>query len=171
MDDILIVGKLDLSVDELSVLKLKSGYHILDNMSEERLEKELGMFSAKMRWQIKKELDEDLGDDEDEVSEEDILLGEEMEARGRMVYDPEANKVLMANRRVTDMGANRKVKLPDPLPVSHECLLNMRLDLYREAYHSYMKSNCSDKGDQSLNLKPCEKRGLKSLKARIKKKE
>ena len=52
MDDILIVGKLEVSADKLSVLKLKPGYQILDNMSEKRLEKELGMFS------------EDLGDDE-----------------------------------------------------------------------------------------------------------
>ena len=104
---ILVIGDISMSKEELDILSLNPGYQVLDCMSDENIERELGSFSAKYRWERKRQMDEDLGDEE-VVSLKDIEKGEIEEAKGKSIFDYGTNRLNLANRKVTDLKENRE---------------------------------------------------------------
>ena len=121
------------------------------------------MFASKFRWEKKIILEEDLGDEEIQLTDVEKEEQEIQEASSRSIYDHNTNTVDMGRKKATEMKGNRTVKLPDALRVREECKLSLRLEAFRECYHSYRRAECSQKGDQRINLSKQQFFGLQSL--------
>ena len=64
-----------------------------------------------------------------------------------------------------------RVVLPKPLGVKREAQIENRRQVHEKIYQDYRKEFCKKNGDQVENLTASEKKGLESLKKRIKKEE
>ena len=74
-DGIMVIG-CEVSDDEISCLKLPPGYQLLQAMNDEQIEMELATFASTFRWEKRRILEEDLGEEEPILTPEDQ---EEME--------------------------------------------------------------------------------------------
>ena len=87
-----------------------------------------------------------------------------------MPFDP-VNKVInLDKRKVTDLKGNTKVYLPKALKPTKEAHIYIGRERYREIFAEYKRKNCNKKGEQRSNLSLAQKRGLASLRKRIKNK-
>ena len=100
-------------------------FSIMEDLKEGKLEFEQELSYAKLRIQIKKELDERV-EDEVELTQEEEDKIEEIEATSRMTFDP-INKIFDdRKRRVTDLDECSRVTLPKSLPTKEENLIEIR---------------------------------------------
>ena len=104
------VGKLDVSEEEESALRLHPKFAILDKIDDEELDFQEELGYAKLRYTLLKEEEEKLdSDDEDDhkMTEEDDQaskeLQEEIEAKSRQYYDPEKKLFNYGRKRATDL--------------------------------------------------------------------
>ena len=166
--EIAVVGDIQppLDEEELSVLRLNPKTAINPSLSIEGFKIETGMCSSKLRWEIRKEEDEKI-DDEEEISEEDSEMMAEIEARARMPFDPRLKELDLRKKRVTDSKDNSMVHMPRPVSVKEEASISVRETTYESVFKKYFRENCSEKGKQSPNLSKSEMSGLKKLKKRI----
>ena len=140
-------------------------------LKEEDFKVELEMCNSKVRWEIRKQDDEKLDEkDEDEIklTESEKELQDEIEAESRQPYNPVENKIDLRRRRVTDLKENTRVYLPKPLPINEEAKIQIRRERLEKVYRDFVNENCTDKGEQRSNLTSAQKRGIASLKKRIK---
>ena len=106
------------------------------------------MAIAKFRWEKKKQLEEDLGEENVSVTVEEKEEINIVEAKSRQIFDP-INKTLdLRKRRVTDLKENSRVYLPKPLPPQEEAKIEIR----REQYKQVFRDQCSESGTQQSNM-------------------
>ena len=160
---VMVIGEVQIDDEELSVLKLPPDFAALANLSEEDFLHDEEMAMAKLRWEKKKMIEEDLGDNNVTVTEEEKEEIDLIEAQSRQIFDP-INKVLdLRKRRVTDLKENSKVYLPKPLPSYEEAKIEIRREQYEKVFKEYVNENCSESGGQKSNLTWSQKNGLKKL--------
>ena len=89
-----------------------------------------------------------------------------------MVYDNKEKRFSYAKKRVTNTKGNSRVNFPrEGASYEDESILEMvRMELMG-VYKSYYKKNCNEWGTQKSNLNEAERRGLKSLRKRVKENE
>ena len=162
------VGKVTLTNEEESVLKMHPTFSIMEDLKEGGLEFEQELAYANVRIQIHKEIAERVdAEDQVEMTQEEEDKMEETEARTRMTFDP-INKIFDdRKRRVTDLDECSRVTLPKPLPTNEETLIEMRRGIHAKIYKDYRRENCKKNGEQEPNLTEQQQLGLKSLKKRI----
>ena len=118
--DVMIIGDIEIDSDEMSVLTLPPDFATLANLDEESFIHEEEMAMTKLRWEKKKMIEEDLGEENIELTEQEKERIDIEDAQKRQIFDP-INKVLdLRRRRVTDLKENSKVYLPKPLPSNEE---------------------------------------------------
>ena len=168
---ITVVGQeeIKLTLEERMILNLPPKFMINDRLSTEEFEVELAMMATKYRWELRKEIDEDLGNEEPKISEGEKADLDRIEALGRAVANHHAKTFDLGNKRATDIPGLNSIKLPGPLPIRHESELSLRQETFRNVLNDYMDECCLLNGDQESNLNSKQKKGLKSLKSRIKK--
>ena len=111
--EIAVIGT-EINSEEKSFLELPPKYSIYKKLGIEDFEVAFEICNTKIRYDVKRNGDEEL-DTQEEVSEEEKEKFEEIEAETRQVYDPLRKTVNLNNRRVTDLKENAKVYLPKPL--------------------------------------------------------
>ena len=171
-----IIGEVELTAEEQSILQRTPKFALPENLKEESLMEEMEKAFSKMRMELR---DEEY-DEEDEFmapvirneeEEEKVKKEQELDARSRQVYDPETRTFDDRNRRVTDLVECSRVTLPRPLNVIREAQIESRRELFNRIFQKYRKEACNSKGEQESGLSREERRGLETLQKRIKKDE
>ena len=96
---------------------------------------------------------------------------QEEEARSRLVFDEQGKTLDLSKKRVTDLKQNSHVHLPPPLNPVAEAGIAVRKAKFMEEHRRYARENCDKKNNQRLNLSFTQRKGLASLKKRIKEEE
>ena len=73
-----------------------------------------------------------------------------------------------SRKRATDIKQNTKIHLPKAVKVEEEASLEMLRMEWRQVFKESTKENCDKKGNPKSNLTQQERRGMKSLKKRLK---
>ena len=153
-------GKLEVSGEEESALRLHPKFAILDKIDDEELDFQEELGYAKLRYTLLKEEEEKLdSDDEDDhkMTEEDDQaskeLQEEIEAKSRQYYDPE--------KKLFNYG--RKEQLTRPVSTENEAGIEIRRKSFRRVVANFRREECNHKMDQKPKLTKSEANGLKSL--------
>lgn len=166
-----VYGDVELSSDELKLLKCGPKFNTWDKLCRADLETEFEIGLTKVRWDRAKHgyREEVEKEDEDPKLEEEIRL---KEARDRETYTHESGTLNMANLRPTYMRSNRRVHIPKPRPPLEEAELMIRKDMWGKVVADYISEHCQEDGRQLCsNLTPAARRGLVSLLALSKKGE
>ena len=148
--EIAVIGEIELTEEEKSVLKKHPKFALLDNLTMEKLELEFELGFGKYRYQIQREIKErkekekEMGESEimrEEKTPEEKEEAEAKEAELRQVFDP-INRVYDPTKlRVTDLQINTRVTLPKGLPSHHEAWLEVRRTKYEEVTRQYLDKN------------------------------
>ena len=165
---VMVIGDISIDDEEMSVLKLPPDFATLASLTEEDFLHDEEMAMAKLRWEKKKLIEEDLGEENVEITEEEKEQIEIVEAQSRQIFDPINKSLDLRKRRVTDLKENSKVYLPKPLPSKEEAKIEIRRDQYEKVFKAYVDENCSESGAQSSNLTFSQKNGLRKLQKRKK---
>ena len=163
--DIKTIGDIELSEDEINLLKLHNKFSILEDLKPNSINTEIEASIAKLR--MEKEKDKIYED----FTPEERAVDEELEARNRMIFDPTDKIYDSRKRRVTDINQCSRVTLPKPLSADEESRLEVRKRTQKEAFENFRNKNTNRRGEQTSNLTTSEKTGLKSLQKRIKEEE
>ena len=159
------IGQLELSEEEEKVLTLHPKFCIVDKLTRQEFEHEQETALAKLRMEISKEKENK------DLDEQEVQENQEVEARGRQVYDPVEKIYDSRRRRVTDLKECSRVTLPKPLSTDEEATIEMRRKSQQEVFDKYIKENTDKKNEQKSNLTEVEQKGLKSLQKKITKGE
>ena len=100
------------------------------------------MFAAKYRRELRKRLEEDLGEETPDITEEEIEKGVIAAACSEIPYDPLTGSMDMARKKVTRIKENSYVHLPGPLSSMEEAKLAIRLDQYRKEFKEHVEKEC-----------------------------
>ena len=104
--NVMTIGDIELDEEELSILKLPPDFAILTNLSEENFIHEEELAMTKLRWEKRKVIEEDLGKDNIDVTEEEKEEIKIVEAKSRQIFDPINKSLDLRKRRVTDLKEN-----------------------------------------------------------------
>ena len=154
---VIVIGDIKLDEHEETLLRLHPKFAILNNIEEEDCEWDLELGFAKLRYEIGRESEEKI-EDEEEITEEERTRLEEIEARARMAYEPEDKILDMRKQVVTDAEDNTRVHLPRPLNPNQEATIELRRSKNKHQIADFIKNNCTQKGEQSSNLTESEKK-------------
>ena len=165
----LIPNEVILSDNEIKVLSLNPKFQVINKLTSEEFEIELGVLGCKTRWEQRRKEEEKL-DEEDEanITPEDRMRGDQQAADSRQTFDPQKMSVNLNKKRATDVKGNKKVTLPKALSAKAEAIMEVRNEAYRDTFNDHVAKHCDKKGGQKLNLTPEEQVGLDSLKKRTK---
>ena len=163
--EIKVIGEVELTEDELSVLKLHPKFCIVDKLTRTCFEHEQETALAKMRMEIARE------QEQEDMTPEEIQEDLEIVARSRQVFDPHKKTYDARRRRVTDLQECSRVTLPKPLSEEEEAKIELRRKSQMEIFQEYIKNNADKNGEQTTNLTEAENKGLRSLQKRIAKRE
>ena len=174
--EIMTVGDVEMSKEEIMVLRKHPKFALLENLKLEDLELHFELSFGKYRYQIQKELRDKkneqektgIGDEVEEKTAEEMEKQETDEAETRRVFNPMDKSYDARKLRVTDLEINTRVTLPKGLPSNHEAWIEVRREKYAQVCTEYIGKNCSNKGEQKQNLTKDELKGLIKLKKRIK---
>ena len=160
-----ILGDIEVSDQVRQLLKLHPKFSIMQRLDETDYETDLELAFAKLRYQLLQELGEKLSEEEEntlrqEANEEIEEKMEEEEAKTRSVFDAVEKRYDNRKKRVTDLKENSRVVLPKPLPPPEEAGIEMRREIYKKLFRSFLKKNCRKTED--------EEKGLKELKKKLK---
>ena len=170
----------NLSEDELNVLKLGPKYCMFVDLDDEKFETDVEEMIMKTKWDLMSD------DDRDKPGLEDIalnvLLGEEVceeidrekeeelrVAESKTPFNQGEMTFNLARRKATDMKGNSRVYFPKKSRSLEEeaALETLRVELLA-LFKVYVRKNCKKKGGaQSINLTHSQSKGLKSLKKRF----
>ena len=137
----------------------------MDKLSEQEFEQEQEAALAKLRMEITRE------NEYSEMTQEEIIEAQEIEAKTRQVYDPSEKVYDSRRRRVTDLKECARITLPRPLNTQEEAMLETRKRSQKEIFNEYINKNTNKNGEQVSNLTKEEQEGLESLRKRIEKRE
>ena len=154
--------------DETALLMMPPKFAVLQRLMEEEFEVDLEMCFTKQRWSRLNEGDTKSLDDDNEMTEKEKEESEIIEAETRQIFDPIENVIDMRKLKVTDVKHNTKIYLPKALDAKSEAGIEVRRQKCMEIYQEYLKEFCDEKGSQTSNLSPTQKRGLIKLRKRIK---
>ena len=161
-----------LSKDEVEVLKKGPKFCIRRVLSKEKYMVEQEKTYVKVRWAKRDEDEDDTNKNEtDEERKERLRLEHigEMEAvKATMVFDQDEMLVDYRKQRATNCKHNTYCHLPGPLTAKQEQELEVRRMEWSRIFDDYMANFTDEKGIQESNLTPAEKRGLDSLKKKVK---
>ena len=180
-DNVAVFGNVDLSEDEMSLLRLGPGFMITTKLEEETMRTESTVTLTKMRWDRMRQGREDMtigemdGEDaektEEELNEEEKTSGE-LDRELRDLLSEDGKTLDMRKRRATDMKNNRKVTMPPPARPLVEAEYAMSAATWQKEFTNYKLKHCDDKDEQlESNLTCGQKNGLKSLLKKISKLE
>ena len=167
--EIRCIGDLHLTPEEQSVLQLHPKFSVIENLYEGGLAYEQELAYAKIRMQLRKEMDEEPEDGDAQVIDtEDVQeKQDELEAQSRQTFDP-VNKIYNdRKRRVTDLDECTRITLPKPLPTKEEALIEMRREIHTRIYDEYRQEFCKKTGEQKPNLSESQVTCLRSLQKKI----
>ena len=162
--EIKVIGEVELTEEEKSVLTLHPKFCILDKLTHSDFEHEQEAAFAKLR--MEKTKDEEYS----EMNKEEIEEAQEVDAKSRQVYNPSDKIYDSRRRRVTDLKECSRITLPKPLHTDEEATLEVRRKSQQEVFQEYIKKYTKN-GEQESNLSEKEQAGLKSLQKRIQKRE
>ena len=157
------IGQVELTQEEKSVLKLHPKFCIIDKLSRQEFEQEQEAALAKLRMEINKE------EENKDLTNEEIIENQEIDAKGRQVFDPVEKIYDSRRRRVTDLKECSRIPLPRPLSTDQEATLELRKRTQLEVFSEYMTKYTDKNGRQESNLTQEEEAGLKSLQKKISK--
>ena len=138
IDDITVskVGKIVLSGEEMSALRIHPKFAVREVIDEEEVEFQEELGWAKLRFKLLKEEEERLDSDvEDDLmpTEDDMEEGKKfaemeeiLEAKSRQYYDPEGKIFNYGKKRATDLKENSRVTLPKPCSAEDEAGIEIR---------------------------------------------
>ena len=160
---VLVFGDVQISEEEKELLSLCPKYAIFNDLKEEEFAVEMEICFTKYRW------------DEGGKEEEDIKLTPEeeelyslIEAEARQTQDPLKKVVDMTKQRCTDVKHNSRVILPGGLKCHKEAMVEMKRVELNRSWQDYFQQQTDEKGRQTPNLLPVQRKGLISLQRRIK---
>ena len=142
--DIIIIGELGrpLDSDEISVLKLPPKFSVYEKLNDVDFDVEKEMCFTKYRWAKRDECETaNESNENEEITEEEKEIIDEISAETRQVYDPVKNSLDMRKRRTTDLKENAKIYLPKPLPVKEEAKIEVRRERYNQIFKTYKEEN------------------------------
>ena len=146
--EVLIIGDVQLSDEEMEVLKLPPKFAILDKLDDELAEVELQACSSKHRWEASKLEEEDLVDMTDAEKERFDKEMEIIEAKARQMYCPETNTIDMAKLKATDVKTNTRITLPKPGSTMTEAMIAVREEAIRRIRARFKEEHCNEEGFQ-----------------------
>ena len=161
---------MEVDENEKAVLRLPPKISIIARLDQLSWNNDIELGNAKLRYQLRKEIEERIEDEEgnvQELDEDEEERNEEIEARSRQIFDPEKKVFDQRNRRCTDLKENLEVVLPKPLGAREEACIEMRRGVYEKIFNDFKKKNCDKRGKQKTNLTEPEEMGIKSLEKRI----
>ena len=162
--EIKVIGDVELTNEEKSVLTLHPKFCILDKLTLSDFEHEQEAAFAKLR--MEKTKDEEYS----QMDEKEVEEAQEVDARSRQVFNPVEKVYDSRRRRVTDLKECSRITLPKPLHTDEEATMEVRRKSQQEVFKEYMKKYTKN-GNQETNLSDQEQAGLKSLQKRILKRE
>ena len=174
---------IELTQEEKNILKLPPKFSILDKLDKEEMELQIETANAKLRYNRAddnenidnkmtrediKEEEKGRYDEDDEKSKKEIMR---MDAESTEVYNRVTKTVNVTKLRSTNVTNNKKVVLPKSLHPIREAEIQIRKNAFMKDFEDYTKDNCDEYNNQESNLTSRDRRGIKKLKERIKKKE
>ena len=159
------IGEVTLSDEEKEILRLHPKFSVMGNLKPVDLDGEQEASLAKIRMEMMKEKELK------EYTPLERKENEEIEAEGRMVFNPKDRVYDGRKRRVTDLKECARVTLPKHLSGDEESRLEVRKRAQKEMFEEYIRKNTTKNGEQRSNLTKTEQQGLKSLQKRIKNEE
>ena len=161
-----------LKADEVAVLTRGPKFTVRRVLDKERFMLEMEKVFVKLRWALKdrdieKEVDYETNmtkEEQERINE----ISEVEEAKSRMIFDAEGNKIDFRKSRATDVKHNSRIVLPGPLPINLEGELEMRRVAWGAAFDRHVNSIKDEEGVTEDNLTLQEAKGLKSLQKRVK---
>ena len=157
-------GEVELDSDEEEAMKLHPKMAMPRRLEEGYLGAAIDTSYTKVRWQLKKE--EENEGTEKSVDKEKSEEIEMEEARTRLVNDSVGRVYDERRQRVTDLKECTRIFLPNSLDVKREAQLEMRKETHTRISEEYRRMNCDEKGRQENNLTREQQRGLKKLEKR-----
>ena len=140
-----MVRNVELSEDEIAVLKLHPKFAVREEIEDEEIEFQGELGWAKLRYQLLKEAEDDEGIG-DEVEEDMVELTEEekekfdlLEAKRRQFYDPEEKIFNYNKKRVNDIRENARVTLPKAVKEIQEVGIEIRRHNIKRVVQEYKK--------------------------------
>ena len=116
--------------------------------------------------------------DMEDINRKQDLMRVWQENEDRFIHNPLSNSIDFRNYRPTDYTLNKRIHMPKPMKVDQELECEIRRRDYMRVFDNYINekipSNANTKGQtdgSTVNLTTSEKRGLKSLRARMKRGE
>ena len=150
----------------------------MSRLDEEKFEVELEQTILKIKWDLMSKEDKDKKKTKSDRAIELILDDEQieeceeyeelLEAKSRMVYDCEENKIDFSRRRTTDLKNNARVIFPRSRNFQTEAKFELLRLEAMGVFEGYKNEKCDKYGRQNSNLSKSEERGLKSLLKRTK---
>ena len=132
--EIKVIGEVELTEEEKSVLTLHPKFCILDKLTHSDFEHEQEAAFAKLR--MEKTKDEEYS----EMNKEEIEEAQEVDAKSRQVYNPSDKIYDSRRRRVTDLKECSRITLPKPLHTDEEATLEVRRKSQQEVFQEYIKN-------------------------------
>ena len=173
-------GNVELTSDEIELLKLGPDFMLTEKLSLRYLEIESQITMTKCRWSRMNDNDDkdenkttfihNDNNDTREFEEQDYLeqilkeTMEDEEKASRDVIDNSGESINYGRTRATDMTNNRKVIMPGPESPSQEAINETRINTWRTVFQEYIKSDGNKDGTpMSSNLSTTQQAGLLSL--------
>ena len=143
-----VYGKVELSENASSVMRMNPKMMIYENIDEWNLEVEIEKGFTKLRYQLMRKNDENDGDD-DENNE---------------VCDLQNKVIDYAKLVATDLPTVQRLNMPKHSSIQNEAILSNLKQLMKAAVTKYRAKHCDDKGFPKSNLSKEEMKGMKELK-------
>ena len=163
--EVRVIGDIDLSSQEKAVLKLHPKFCVTEKVKPIQFEQEQEAALAKLRMEYRKQ------EENQELTEEEIVESEEFEAMCRQVDDPMTQEYDARKKRATDLKECAKITLPKPLSPENEAKLELRKTTQMKIFRDFLHKKGDKNKETKTNLTDAEQEGLKSLQARMKKEE
>jgi hypothetical protein len=163
----------ELSPDEVALLTKGTKFSIYKNCDRETILENMEAAFIKHRREERHREGEDKEGDllEEDQEERDRIdeLRKKLEAESRTIFS-NRDKVFDWNKqRATDCKGNVRIILPKAMGLKDEAMLAVLRVEWNALFDSYLVEECGEGGEQlKSNLTSSEKRGLKSLRRRVK---
>ena len=169
--EVMIVGEVELSENELDLLRLGPGFMVVSSLEEQEMQVEASVTATKIRWSRMRKGTMDQCEKEIEIeptTEEEETLADLMECELRDVLSQDGKEINMGRKRPTDLKNNREVHMPGPGNPKVEAEFTTRIGTWQGAFNMFRKENCRDNGTQvKSNLSVSQQIGLKSLAKKV----
>ena len=163
----------ELDEDEISLLTKGPKFSVYKNCDREAFLEGMEAAFIKYRWDARQRDVEDKTPVEE--TEEEMLdrvrieeLERELDVESRTIFTNQDKVFNWSKQRATDCKGNTRVVLPKAMCAEDEAKLAVLRIEWNALFDRYLAEDCGDNGEQKSNLTPGERRGLKSLRKRVK---